>query len=167
MRLNIGGGTKRLQGWTNVDIAPGEFTDIVADACCIPIPDNTVEAVMAIHLVEHLFAWEVPTAIAEWFRVLLPSGRVLLEMPDLRKACTNIAEDYQAGKHPDDQGMWAIYGDDRSRNPLMMHKSGWWFERLRPIVGAAGFINVVEKPTKFHAIGRDRRDFRLEAQKPW
>jgi SAM-dependent methyltransferase len=166
VKLNIGCGHRRIEGYKGVDLTQREGVDIVAPAHAVPLPDASVDEVMAVHLVEHLYAWDVPTALAEWFRLLQPRGLLVLEMPDLLKACRNIAQDLQGRKHPDQIGMWAIYGDDRLRDPLMVHRSGWWFERLRPVVEGVGFERVTERETVFHPVGRALRDFRLEAYKP-
>lgn len=166
VRLNIGAGDKRITGWTGVDIAPGKGVDIVAPMHSIPLPDDCADEVMAIHVIEHVFAWEAPAALSEWARLLKPGGKLTLELPDVLKACRNLAKDLkQNRKHPDQLSMWALYGDDRSQNPLMMHRAGWWFERLKPVVEAAGFERITEHDTVFHAIGRGIRDFRLEAYK--
>jgi predicted SAM-dependent methyltransferase len=165
MRLNIGCGKKRLPGYTGVDMAAREGVDIVAPADRIPLPDGVADEVLAIHLLEHVFAWEAPALLREWHRLLKRGGQLTLEMPDLMKACRNLAEDRKVGKHPDQGHIWAIYGDDTLRDPLMMHKTGWWFDRLKPVVEAAGFVDVVERETVFHPVGRGVRDFRLEACK--
>jgi hypothetical protein len=91
----------------------------------------------------------------------------VLELPDLMKFCRNIVEGYTlAGKHPDQAGLWGAYGDPRFRDPFMAHKWGYTFKSLRPVVAEAGFTNITEQPTQWHPVGRDRRDFRLEARKP-
>lgn len=166
MKLNIGCGGRRIPGYTGVDVVPRPAADIVAPADNIPLEDEVADEVMAIHIVEHVYSWEAPNLLSEWFRLLKPGGKLVLEMPDMLKACKNIAEDYKGHKHPDQQGMWAIWGDDRLKDPLMMHKAGWWFDRLKPVVEAVGFVEVTEHRTQWHPVGRERRDFRLEARKP-
>ena len=101
-----------------------------------------------------------------WFRLLKPGGILVLEMPDFMKCCRNIADGVRSHKHPDQLGMWGVFGDPRSRDPFMMHKWAWWFDSLKPVVEAAGFIKIVEQETRFHGAGRGIRDFRLEAIKP-
>lgn len=164
MKLNIGCGNRRLGGYTGVDAVARPGADIVAPAHAIPLEDGVAEEVLAVHLVEHVFAWEVPALLAEWYRLLAPGGRLVLEMPDLMKCARNLI-DKREGRKPDQLHMWGIFGDDTLRDPFMMHKSGWWFDRLAPLVKAAGFVDVVEQETMYHAAGRGIRDFRLEARK--
>ena len=164
MRLNIGCGNRRLPGYTGVDAIPRPAADIVAPAHEVPLPDGCADEVLAVHLVEHVFAWQVPALFAEWHRLLKPGGHLVLEMPDAMKCARNLIEGRQ-GKKPDQLSMWGLYGDDTLRDPYMMHKAGWWFDRLRPVVEAAGFIKIVERDTVFHPAGRGVRDFRLEARR--
>jgi SAM-dependent methyltransferase len=167
MKLNIGCGGRRIPGYTGVDAVQRPAAEIIARADAIPLADGSVEEIMAIHLIEHVHVWEAPDLLREWFRLLIPGGLLVLELPDLMKFCRNIVEGYTlAGKHPDQAGLWGAYGDPRERDPYMGHKWGWTFKSLRPVVAEVGFINITERPTQWHPVGRDRRDFRLEARKP-
>lgn len=167
MRLNVGCGGRRIPGYTGVDAVQRPAAEIIARADKIPLADNSVEEIMAIHLIEHVHAWEAPDLLREWFRLLVPGGLLVLELPDIVKCCRNIADDYKlAGKHPDQAGMWGLYGDPREKDKFMAHKWGYCFGTLKPIVQEVGFIKIVEKPTQWHPVGRERRDFRLEARKP-
>lgn len=164
LRLNIGCGKRLLAGYVNIDVVARPGIDLQAHADQIPLPDGCAVEVLAIHLVEHVPSWHVPGLLDEWERLLEPGGRLVLEMPDVMKCARNLIEG-RKGKHPDQMHMWGIFGDDTLRDPYMMHKSGWWFDRLRPLVEAAGFTKVVERETQFHPAGRGVRDFRLEAVK--
>lgn len=167
IKLNVGAGGRRLEGYTGVDAVERPGADIVARADAIPLPDGCAEEVMAIHLVEHVHPWQVPDLLREWYRLLAPGGLLVLEMPDLVKCCRNIVEGFTyAGKHPDQAGLFGLYGDPREEDPYMSHKWGHTFRSIKPTVAEAGFVDIVERPTKFHPVGRERRDFRLEARKP-
>lgn len=168
LRLNMGAGDRRLEGWVGVDAVARLGTDILADVRSVPLLDGEVDEIMAIHLVEHLYKWEVRSALVEWARLLRPGGSLVLELPDIRKACWNVVNRVKpvGDKKPEEQlGMWGIYGDPREEDPFMNHKWGWTFETLSPLVQECGFLGVVERQTQWHRIGRDIRDFRLEAHK--
>jgi SAM-dependent methyltransferase len=166
MKLNIGAGGRRIAGYTGVDMVERPGADIVAPANAIPLADGVASEVLAVHLIEHLLPWEVADTLKEWRRLLRPGGRLVLEMPDLIKCCQNIISGaFVAGKHPDQLGMWGAFGDPRQKDALMLHRWGYTFKSLQPIVSAAGFGAIVERPTQWHPAGRELRDFRLEAVK--
>jgi SAM-dependent methyltransferase len=160
--INVGCGDKRIHGYTGIDIVPRSAADIIAPADAIPLPDACADEVLVVHLVEHVYAWQVPDLLGEWARLLKPGGRLVLEMPDVKKCARNLLAG-TVGKHADQLHMWGIFGDDRTRDPYMMHRSGWWFARLAPLVKHAGFTAIRELDTQFHSTGRGIRDFRLEA----
>jgi predicted SAM-dependent methyltransferase len=167
MRLNVGCGTRKLPGYTGVDAVKRDAADIVAPADAIPLPDECAEEVLAVHLCEHILPWRLPFALREWRRLLKKGARLILEMPDLYKACLNIVEGKKkGGKHPDQLGLWALYGDTRTEDEHMLHRYAYSFMTLRPIVEAAGFVSIIEAQTVFHPCGREHRDFRLEARRP-
>ena len=166
MKLNIGCGGRRLEGYTGVDAVERPAADIIAPAHKVPLPDGCADEVLAIHLVEHLLPWELPAALSEWHRLLAKGGTLVLEMPDLIKCCRNILEGrVPAGKHPDQLGMWGLFGDNRLEDPYMLHRWAYTFKTLAPLVKTAGFCKIAERPTRYHPVGREHRDFRLEAIK--
>lgn len=155
IRLNLGAGHKRMEGWISVDLA-GE-PDVRSDVLKLPFEDNYADEIMAIHLFEHLYRWDVDAALAEWLRVLKPGGKLVLELPDLIKCCRNVLtiEDER-------MGLWGLYGDPGYREPLMVHKFGYTPKMLRALLEKAGFQKVREKTPQFH---KPARDMRLEARK--
>lgn len=165
MKLNIGCGNKRVPGFTGVDASPRTKADIIAPADKIPLPDGCATDIMAIHLLEHFYQWEAPAALTEWARLLQPGGLLIMEMPDLLKWARNLVEGRENLKHPDQLHMWAAYGDPRDKNPLMCHRWGYTFETVKPMLEKAGFVDIVETRPQFHIVGRDIRDFRVEACK--
>lgn len=166
LKLNVGCGGKRIDGYIGIDAVERPGADYVAPAHELPFDDGQAEEVMAIHLVEHLLPWEVPIALTEWHRVLKDGGKLVLEMPDLIKCCRNIVEGRgKNGKHPDQLGMWGLFGDNRLEDSYMLHRWAWTFETLHPLVAKAGFRMIKEVQTMWHPVGRFERDFRLEAVK--
>lgn len=164
MKINMGAGHKRYPGFTNVDAVARSGIDVIAPAHSVPLPDGCAEEIMAIHLVEHIDHWMLPEALKEWHRLMKPGGLLVLELPDLMKCCRNILDGVK-GKHPDSLGMFGLFGDYRLKDPFMMHKFAYTFATLKPLVEDVGFVDVVEKVTQFHGVGRIVRDFRLEAVK--
>lgn len=154
VRLNIGAGGKRIEGWLSIDLAGDP--DIVADVRELPLPDGYADEAMAIHVLEHLYRWDAPAALAEWRRVLKPGGMLAIEVPDLHKCCRNVLASSDVRL-----GVWGLMGDPGYRDPLMVHKWVWSVDELTQELKAAGFTKVRVREPLFH---KKARDMRIEAR---
>lgn len=83
MKLNLGCGEYRQDGWVNIDAYPGAGPDVVADLASLPFEDGTAEAVYCGHCLEHNPVDDLPTILGEIRRVLAPGGRFCAVGPDL------------------------------------------------------------------------------------
>jgi len=170
LKLNVCCGGRVLAGWTNIDIVASEGAlapDILCDALKVPLPDACAVEIMCIHGFEHFHRWDCDALLEEWKRMLLPGGLLVLELPNLAKCCENILSGFTgAGKHPDQAGMWGLYGDPRMRDPFMCHRWGWTPDSLRAILAEHGFEKIREEPTQHHPAGRLHRDMRMVARLP-
>lgn len=155
VRLNIGCGEKRIEGFIGVDLNPS--ADVVSDIRVLPFEDGSVDEIMAIHVLEHIYRWEVEDTLREWRRVLKPGGLLALELPDILKVCQWMLSS-------DDQryGLWGAYGDPGYKDPLMVHKWGWSEKELKSVLRECGFRAISTAPVRFH---KKRRDMRIEATK--
>lgn len=166
MRLNVGCGARRIPGYTGVDAVERSAADIVARADAIPLPDGSVEEILAVHVWEHFYRWECDVVIAEWKRLLKPGGTLVLELPDLIKCCRNVINGLvRGGKDPDQLTLWGLYGDPRQGDPFMAHRWAWSPASLRAFLKAAGFTDIQDEETRFHPAGRADRDMRITARK--
>lgn len=164
LKLNVGCGKRSLPGYTGVDAVKRPAADIVAFAHAIPVKNGSADEIIAIHLWEHFYRWECDKVINEWKRILVPGGKLILELPNLRKCCENLLIGRcDAGKTPDQLSMWGLYGDPRDKDQYMTHRWGWTPESLTEFLTAHGFTDIVEVPTQFHLVGRLARDMRIEA----
>ena len=166
LRLNLGCGDKILPGYVNVDVAfdrGGRRPDLVSDLHRLPLPDGCAEEILAVHVVEHFWRWEVVDVLREWVRLLKPGGRMILECPNLRSACEAFLADPEKGADPGPAGqrtMWVFYGDPRWQDPLMVHRWGYTPESLAQVMAEAGLSDIRQAPAQFKL--REPRDMRLE-----
>jgi SAM-dependent methyltransferase len=140
------------QWWEiRVDINPSVRPDIVASITAMPqVSDNSIDAVWSSHNLEHLFAHEVPLALAEFLRVLRPGGFALLTMPDLQRAAQFVAEGkleepiYESAAGPI-SAIDICFGHRASiarGNQFMAHKTGFSAQTLDAKLTAAGFREI-------------------------
>ena len=166
MKLNLGCGDKILPGYVNVDVAParaGQKPDVICDLHELtPFEDETADEILAVHVVEHFWRWEVVDVLKEWMRVLKTGGPMILECPNLQSACQQFLRDPEAFAGPGPEGqrtMWVFYGDPRWRDPLMVHRWGYTPRSLGQVMAEAGLVDIHQAPAQFKL--REPRDMRI------
>jgi predicted SAM-dependent methyltransferase len=70
LKLDIGCGGNKKQGFLGVDINPGENVDFVMDVCKLEFEDNSVEEIFSRRCIQHVKGDK--KALNEIFRVLKP-----------------------------------------------------------------------------------------------
>lgn len=106
LKLNIGCGAQRIDGWIAVDRVPMAGVT-VADATALPFGNACAECVLMADVIEHLHPFkEVPRALAEVYRVLEPGGVVRLATPDFDKLVQAAANGALAALSPSSQPSW-------------------------------------------------------------
>lgn len=135
-----------------LDIDDSFNPDIVGDMLDMKdIKDCSVDAIFSSHNIEHLYANDVPIALKEFLRVLRPDGYLVLTCPDLKSACTAIAQDksdeplYYTSSGQAITPLDIIYGYHNyatSDNPYMLHKCGFTSKTLMQCLLSVGFANA-------------------------
>ncbi len=155
IKLNLGCGRKKWDGFINVDY-PNKWHPVTPDVMCdiknLPFKDNSADEIHAIHVIEHLYVWEVESALIEWQRVLKPSSKMILELPDLEKVL------WWFQKSSNLILTWfALYGDPKYKDPHMNHKWAYTFNMLKELLEKLGFIEIQKTEALFHVPERDMR----------
>ncbi|MFM8558407.1 MAG: class I SAM-dependent methyltransferase [bacterium] len=90
LRVHLGCGNKRHEGYVNIDLVPTPATDMVSDVTRLEgFGDATADEIRLEAVYEHLFRHERRSAIREWFRVLKPGGVLQLYwIPDFDAVAT-------------------------------------------------------------------------------
>lgn len=171
VKLNLGCGDKILPGFVNVDVVEsraGMRPDVICDLHQLtPFADDSADEIMAIHVVEHFWRWEVVDVLKEWVRVLKPGGRLILECPNLISACQAVLADPDNATLPGKEGqrsMWVLYGDPQWRDPLMVHRWGYTPRSLAQVMIEAGLGEIRQEPAQYKL--REPRDMRITGVKP-
>lgn len=114
MKLNLGCGYRKLDGFVNIDVRPCVNPDLVADICDgLPFPDASVESVVAVDFLEHIPIGKTVGVIEEIYRVLVPGGLFESMTPS-----TDGRGAFQDPTHVSfwNRNSWLYYMDDAYRN---------------------------------------------------
>ena len=150
IRLHIGCGPIRLDGFVNIDARETPATDLVADAWDLSrFADASVSFIYCRHMIEHLTLAQARQSLVEWRRVLKPGGMANIVCPDLIFAARQLLN-MKRSTFPDQQAhaMAAFYGwslDERGGHDYDSHRWGYTFESLTALCGAAGFTRIVRQ----------------------
>lgn len=79
VRLNIGCGAKKLDGYINIDVSKKHKPDIVADMRQLPFKSNSVDEIYADNVLEHMS--DFVGAMKEMHRVLKKGGKLFIIVP--------------------------------------------------------------------------------------
>lgn len=93
MKLEIGSGYAPTPGFAHLDLNPNApDVDFVGPAWPLDFPDGCLEELRAVDVLEHVSYWDTDACLAEWARVLVPGGRLFVQVPDAE----HIMDDYVA-----------------------------------------------------------------------
>ena len=122
----------------------GTMTDMSA------IETSSMDALYSSHNIEHVYAHEVPKALAEFKRVLRPDGFVIITCPDIQAICALVAEDklttqaYSSPAGPITPHD-VLYGHGASiagGDLFMAHRCGFTQEVLAKTLEVSGFVSL-------------------------
>jgi predicted SAM-dependent methyltransferase len=113
---------------------------------------------VAIHVLEHFYEWEAVDVLKEWKRILVPGGRLIVEVPCLDKVFSYLTQCEKRGASVNAQmSWWALYGDPRYKSVEMTHKWGYSARLLKEALEKAGFQPVSIMEPRYHIKQRDMR----------
>lgn len=144
LRLHIGGQEPRA-GWKILNIQERPGVDFVGDCCNLSqFADKSVSAVYASHVLEHVsHRDELPKAISEIRRVLIPDGVFLFSVPDVKVLCELFLDEtlrYGQRHHV----MRILFGGQIDAHDF--HKVGLWHGYLVRLMKDAGFNRARQVP---------------------
>lgn len=165
MKILVGAGPDApvwsQDGWTCNDLgdAAALYSGITLVGPCwsLPVPDGSVDEILAKGMMEHMTYHEVALALVEWRRVLVPGGYFTGDVPDVEEyireyikmkldPSTSTGEGSDGGADGEPADMDACSGIDRwlrralwgwQRWPGDEHRSGWTEPLLRHYVSKA------------------------------
>ncbi len=156
-RLHLGCANTYYPDYINIDFKGDSVADLVCDVRNLPYQANSVSEIVANHLLEHFDFINCKYLLSEWFGVLKPEGRLILETPDLTKA----VKKFRSGdiKTKISTLNW-IYGIDQEG---LQHKTGFSVNLLRHLLTEIGFHDIRVKKPRTHQY---ESGIRVECSKP-
>jgi GT2 family glycosyltransferase len=165
IKLNLGAGGIEYKGLLSVDLHD-KRASILMDATKLDLEDNSVSEILALHLFEHINPYKSIATLKEWYRVLKPGGKLVMELPDIEVLCRRFVI---ANKQERYGILNAIYGSVNTTSEgtpadiTAPHLFGWFPESIHDHLAGAGFVNVVFGPEQFP---HPESNMHVEATKP-
>jgi len=151
MKLNIGCGNNKIEGYLNLDAWEDVEPDLVLDIRKgTPFPDNCAQEILFFHSIEHIEEKYHARIFDEFWRLLVPGGLLLISYPEFERCAMNYIENYKGMRE-----FWknTLYGLQRYAGDY--HVSLMNSEDLAIRLQESGFINIewqAEKPETFNTI---------------
>lgn len=86
VKLNLGCGTKKREGWVNIDSAKECNPDLLHDLTLpLPFEDQSVDEIVVEAVLEHFDKYARYFIVFDWARVLKVGGSITISVPDFQK----------------------------------------------------------------------------------
>gem|GEM_PF-2542398 len=144
IKLHLGCGYKVLDGYVNIDLY-SPVADLklnISDLSCFE--DSSVEEIYLNAVFEHLYVFEQRKALAEWWRVLKPGGKLIIHsIPDfdeIVRAYLNRAPGNDGLVFDIEEVSRYTHGAYDVENKLgQIHKDVFTKQKMRKLLEGAGF----------------------------
>lgn len=83
LKLNLGCGNVRLEGFTNIDCNPAYEPDQLCLVQDLHYQEDSVDEIVAYDIIEHFDRNEFPKVLNHWFKLLKKDGVLHLRTPDI------------------------------------------------------------------------------------
>jgi ubiquinone/menaquinone biosynthesis C-methylase UbiE len=136
IKLHLGCGEKRIEGYINIDCRPLPTVDSVQNVKLLrSYKHNTVDVLYASHVLEHFGRWEYEHILQRWFDIIKPGGLLRLSVPDFSSICKHYNKNENL-----EVIMGLLYGgQDYSEN---YHYVAFDFSSLKKTLIKIGFKEV-------------------------
>lgn len=136
LKLNLGCGKDYKEGYINIDQYDSTIADLICPISFLEIEDNSADLVEAHQVLEHLNYYSGLFALYEWFRVLKPSGKLIIEIPYLELTFQKFVKESEKNKK--ELLNW-IFGRQK---PGMQHKFIAYQKLLEKNLKEIGFQKI-------------------------
>ncbi len=146
IKLHLGCGDKKLEGYINIDAIPTEGSDMMMDVTDLSgIPSGSVSEIFMKSVFEHFYRHQQDQILREYYRVLKKGGRLIIgSIPDfdividayLRKEKGIVGEIFDFS-----HVRQYVFGESVPQNPFyQLHKDIFNKEGIRLLLEKNGFV---------------------------
>jgi len=155
MKLNIGCGNDYRADFINIDIDSNlVHTDLVLDISNEDLLDNfqenSVDQILALDIIEHLYRWQAIQVFHNCFIILQKNGTLTIRVPDFERIITS--------NHTNDKKIQLLFGgqdipqttnnDLRKKNPeFFCHRYAWTKKSLSIELQSIGY-QIISQETR-------------------
>ncbi len=142
MKIEIGAGQRPTPGYVHNDVNKFEDIELVGQAWEIDVPENSVEEIIAMGVVEHLTYQKLDQTFRNFVRILQPKGQFLFDVPDLFVWSEYLYNVLRGRPCPFtlEHVLATFYGWQRWEGDE--HKSGWTKDTIYDKLSECGFAEV-------------------------
>ena len=153
LRLNIGCGNNKKEGWINIDLS--RKADVILDIRNpIPLPSSSCSIVYSEHFLEHLsYPADTLTFLSECYRLLEPGGSFSVGVPDtegpIKEYVAQINDKTISFWKKDGFPEWCETEMDYINYHFRQdgeHLFAYDFETLKNVLKKVGFIDIHKRP---------------------
>lgn len=156
LKLNIGCGNSKLEGFINIDCDAKMEPDLVHDITKkFPYENESCDLIVMYHTIEHISKKQHALILMEFWRLLRKDGMLIFSFPEFTKCVENWKTNFRGMKD-----FWeaTIYG--RQASPSDYHVCIMDSDEFRSTLIACGFeiIKIIPEPLEpFNTIIKAKR----------
>jgi predicted SAM-dependent methyltransferase len=168
VKLDIGAGSRRRDGYLSVDVRPEAKPDIVSAAWELwTVANNIVTEIYSRHMIEHLDPNDARRTFARWAELLSPGGLLNVIAPDLefhaRQLLGTVTSSFPNQEQHAMAGFYGWRDETRGGDREDAHRWGYTEESLTRILSEAGFDRIARQLT---GLDSEPWHLNLAARKP-
>lgn len=150
LKVEVGCGHHPSPGYVHVDInRSARHLEHVGPVWDLPFENDSVEELLAIHVLEHVHPSDLSRTLSEWHRVLSPRGRLQIHVPNAPEIFTSFCNSSPSRKWALINALFGMYGGADISNPQQIgsrfrsdHQAMYDLALLENVLREAGFRHV-------------------------
>jgi trans-aconitate methyltransferase len=136
MKLHLGCGNKKIDGYINIDIRVDVNPDLIDDISKLnEVKNNSVDVIYACHVLEHFGRHEYMDVLKRWYEVLNDGGILRISVPNFEEVSKYYEETKDLSKL-----LGFLYGGQNYKQNF--HYCAWDFNSLHSSLKSLGFKEV-------------------------